>query len=137
MKVNYRPLDFTTMVEKVDHTYDGDAILFALTGTLEPNNGANVYRYSGNLHLWNPKQPEPATPWEAEIDALLEKGSREMDVAKRRQYYWRLQEILSEQLPMIQTVRQTRFMTYETYLKNFRPTVWGLYRPELIRISED
>jgi peptide/nickel transport system substrate-binding protein len=137
MKVNYRPLDFTTIVEKVDHTYDWDAILFALTGTLEPNNGANVYRSSGNLHLWNPNQPEPATPWEAEIDALLEKGSREMDVAKRRQYYWRLQEILSEQLPMIQTVRQTRFMAYATYLKNFRPTVWGMYRPELIRVSED
>lgn len=136
LKVNYRPLDFTTVVDKIDHTFDWDAILFAFTGTLEPNNGANVFRSSGNLHFWNPTQTEPATPWEAEIDTLLEQGSRELDVQKRRTYYWRIQEILQEQLPMIQTVRQTRFIAYKNVLANFRPTVWGLYRPELIRIAE-
>src|SRR5262249_9444138 len=135
MKVNYRPLDFTTLVEKLSSNYEWDAILIGFTGGLEPNNGANMLRSSGNLHFWNPNQSEPATPWEGEIDGLLEQGSRELDVQKRRQLYWRIQAILNEQLPMIQTVRQTRFTAYKKILQNFRPMVWGLYRPELIRIA--
>jgi peptide/nickel transport system substrate-binding protein len=136
MKVNYRPLEFTTLVEKLDHTFDWDAVLIGFTGTTEPNNGANMLRSSGNLHLWNPNQPAPATPWEAEIDKLLEQGSREIDVQKRPPYYWRIQEILHQQLPLIETVRATQFTAYKKSIQNFHPTVWGLYRPELIRIAE-
>ncbi len=136
MKVNYRPLDFTTLVEKLDHTYDWDAVLIGFTGTTEPNNGANLLRSGGNLHLWNPSQPRPATPWEAEIDGLLEQGTRELDVQQRRRCYWRIQEILHEQLPMIETVRQTQLDAYKNVLQNYRPFVWGLYRPELIRIAD-
>ncbi len=137
MQVNYRPLDFTTLVEKIDSTFDWDAILIGFTGTTEPHNGANLLRSSGNLHLWNPSQPKPATPWEAEIDSLLDQGSRELNVEQRRASYWRIQEILHEQFAMIQTVRQTQFVAYKTVLQNFRATVWGLYRPELIRVAEN
>ena len=136
IKVDYRPLDFTTLVEKLDHTYDWDAILIGFTGTTEPNNSANLLRSSGNLHVWNPSQSEPATPWEAEIDQLLAAGSRELDVQQRRRFYWRIQEILHEQLPMIETVRQTQCIAYKNVLQNYQPTVWGLYRPELIRIAD-
>ena len=136
MKVNYRPLDFTTLVEKLDHTFDWDAILIGFTGTIEPNNGANLLRSSGNLHLWHPNQPAPATPWEAEIDRLLDQGSRELDPHKRPQYYWRIQEILHDQLPLIETVRPLQFVAYKDRVRNYRPTVWGLDRPELIRIAQ-
>ncbi len=136
MKVNYRALDFQALVEKLYSSYDWDAVLIGFTGTLEPNSGANMLRSSGNMHFWNPDQTEPATPWEAEIDQLLEQGSRELDTEKRRTYYWRIQEILHEQLPMIETVRQTRFSAYKLALQNYRPMVWGLYRPELIRFAE-
>ena len=135
IKVNYRPLDFTTLVEKIDHTFDWDAVLIGFTGTVEPNNGANLLRSSGNLHLWNPSQAQPATPWEAEIDRRLDEGARELDPERRRAAYWRIQEILHEQLPMLLTVRQTQFVAHKQRLQNFRPTVWGLYRPELIRLG--
>lgn len=137
MKVNYRPLDFTALVEKVDNTFDWDAILIGFTGTVDPNNSANLLRSNGNLHLWNPSEPKPATPWEAEIDSLLDQGSRAIDVQKRRTFYWRIQEILHEQLAMIQTVRQTQFSVYKNVLQNFRPTVWEPYRPELIRVADN
>ncbi len=136
IKVNYRPLDFQALVEKLYTTYEWDTLLIGFTGGIEPQNGANLLRSSGNLHFWNPDQQEPATPWEAEIDTLLDQGSRELDTQKRRTYYWRIQEILHEQLPMIQTVRQLEFVAYKRLLQNYRPTVWGLYRPELIRIAE-
>ncbi len=72
--VNYRPLEFITLVKALDSSFDWDCVLIGFTGGIEPNDGANFLRSSGNLHLWNPSQPKPATPWEAEIDRLLEPG---------------------------------------------------------------
>jgi len=135
IRVNYRPLEFTTLVEKLDSTFDWDCVLIGFTGTIEPNNGANFLRSSGNLHLWDPAEPKPATPWEAEIDRLLEAGTAEMDVKKRAPYYWRIQQILHEQLPIMETVRQERFDAYKNSLEGYDPTVWGLYKPEWIRFA--
>ena len=137
IRVNYRPLEFTTLVEKLDSTLDWDCVLIGFTGGIEPNNGANFYRSSGNLHLWNPSQPKPATPWEAEIDRLLEQGSAEMDVRKRAPYYWRIQQILHDELPIIETVRQLRFDAYKNSLADYNPTVWGLYKPEWMHFASN
>jgi len=136
LKVHYRPLDFQALVEKLSNTFDWDAVLIGFTGTIEPNNSANFLRSSGNLHFWHPNQAEPATPWEAEIDQLLDQGARELDPEKRKQYYWRIQEILHEQLPIIMTVRDQRFIAFKQALRNVKPTVWGLYRPELLRFAD-
>jgi peptide/nickel transport system substrate-binding protein len=137
IKVNYRPLEFTTLVEKLDTTFDWDCILIGFTGTIDANNGANFLRSSGNLHIWNPAEPKPATPWEAEIDRLLELGSAEMDVKKRAGYYWEIQKILHDQLAIIETVRQKVFAAYKDSLENYRPTVWGTYQPEYIRFRAE
>jgi peptide/nickel transport system substrate-binding protein len=133
IRVHYRPLDWTLLTDKLDVTFDWDAILIGFTGGLEPNDAVNLLRSSGNLHLWHPHQQSPATPWEAEIDRLLEEGSRQLDAEKRRLSYWRIQEILHEELPMIMTVHQKRFRAFKRTLENYRPTPWGIYRPELIR----
>ncbi len=134
IKVNYRPLDFATLVEKLSVNYDWDAMVMGFTGGVEPHNGANLLRSSGNLHLWHPNQAKPATPWEAEIDEELARGARELDGERRRAHYWRIQEILHRELPMIQLVRQERFVAAKSYLVDFNPTVWGLYQPERIAI---
>jgi peptide/nickel transport system substrate-binding protein len=136
MKVNYRPLDFTALVERLDTTYDWDAILIGFTGGVEPHNGANVLRSSGNLHMWSPNQKSPETEWERSIDELLERGSRELNVEKRRQHYWQIQEILHRELPMIQTVRQRVFVAVRNRVQSYEPYVWGLHRPERTRIAE-
>ena len=137
IKVDYRPLEFTTLVEKLDSTFDWDVVLMGFTGGVEPNNGANFYRSSGNLHLWNPYQPKPATEWEAEIDRQLDEGAAEMDLSKRPQHYWRIQEILHEQLPIIEAVRQKDYDAFKDSLENYEPTVWGLYHPEWIRFKSE
>jgi len=135
MKVNYRPLEFNALVEKLMSNFQWDAILIGLTGGIEPHNGANVDRSSGNLHFWNPRQKKPATAWEAEIDRLIEEGASEMDLEKRKLAYRRIQAIYHEELPMILTVRQYVFDAYKNRLKNYDPTTWGLYKPERIMIG--
>ncbi len=137
IKVNYRPLEFTTLVDKLDSSFDWDCVLIEFTGGIEPNDGANFYRSSGNLHIWNPNQPTPATPWEAEIDTLLDQGASEMDLPKRAPYYWKIQQILHEQLPIIETVRQQRYASWKNSLENYQPTVWGLYKPEWMQFKAD
>ncbi|MGA3231076.1 MAG: ABC transporter substrate-binding protein, partial [Candidatus Binatus sp.] len=137
IKVNYRPLEFTTLVDKLDSSFDWDCVLIGFTGGIEPNDGANFYRSSGNLHLWNPNQPKPATPWEAEIDKLLDQGASEMDPNKRAPYYWKIQQILHDQLPIMETVRQQRYASWKNSLENYQPKVWGLYKQEWMQFKAD
>ena len=138
IKVNYRPLEFTTLVDKLDSSFDWDCMLMGFTGGIEPNDGANFYRSSGNLHIWNPNQPTPATPWEAEIDTLLDQGASEMDITKRPPYYWKIQQILHDQLPIIETVRPQRYASWKNSLENYQPKVWGrLYKPEWMEFKAD
>ena len=135
LKVNYRPLEFNTLVEKLDSNYQWDAILIGLTGGLEPHWGASFYKSSGRLHMWHPNQETPATPWEAEIDRLVDQGARELDPEKRAAIYKRIQAILHEQLPILMTVRQSVFVAYRNRIENYEPTIWGTYRPERMRIA--
>ncbi len=137
IKVNYRPLEFTTLVDKLDSSFDWDCILMGFTGGPEPNDGANFYRSSGNLHIWDPNQPTPATPWEAEIDTLLDQGASEMDPNKRAPYYWKIQQILHDQLPIIETVRGQRYASWKNSLINYQPKVWGTYHPEWMEFKAD
>ncbi len=137
IKVNYRPLEFTTLVDKLDSSFDWDCVLIGFTGGIEPNDGQNFYRSSGNLHIWNPNQPKPATPWEAEIDTLLDQGAAEMDPNKRAPYYWRIQQILHDQLAILETVRQQRYASWKNSLQNYQPKVWGLYKPEWREFKAD
>lgn len=135
IQVNFRPVDFSTLVAKLDTTFDWDAVLIGFTNSPEPHNGANLLRSSGNLHMWNPSQKSPASEWEGEIDRLLDEGSRELDRDRRKAHYWRIQEILHEQLPMIQTVRQIEHTAYRTTLRNYERTVWGTNRPERMALT--
>lgn len=135
LRVHVRPQSFPSLVERLNVTYDWDAILIGFTGSIEPNNGANLLRSNGNLHLWNPRQESPATPWEAEIDRLLDAGSAEPDPARRAGSYRRIQRILHEELPFIETVRQKTAIAFSTELRDFRPTAWGIAAPEAIRLD--
>ena len=136
IKVNYRPLEFTTMIEKIDDNFDWDCVLLGFTGTIDPNGGANFLNSAGPLHIWNPGEEKPATLWEAEIDKLLVEGAAEMDPQKRVPYYWRIQEILHDQLPIIETVLQLQYVAYTNKLENLQVTPLGYYRPEYIQFKE-
>jgi len=135
IRARFEPVDFPTLFEKLDTTYDWDALLIGFTGGVDPASGENLLRSSGPLHVWHPSQPRPATQWEAEIDRLLDAGSRQLDTAKRRAIYWTIQALLHEQLPMIQLARPMRFTAYSNTLHNFHPAEWGVERPEELRVE--
>jgi peptide/nickel transport system substrate-binding protein len=124
IQVEYTPLDFNSLITKIDQTFDYDAMLMALNhDDLDPNGGLNVWMSSGSLHFWWPRQKTPATPWEKRIDELLTQQSSMFDFAERKKAYDEVQAIIAEQQPMIFTVTQKIFVCGRDNLGNFSPTL--------------
>jgi peptide/nickel transport system substrate-binding protein len=101
IKVNYRPADFNTLVTKLMDNFAWEAVVIGLTGGPEPLEAKNVWLSSGHLHMWNPRQPEPLTDWEREIDDIFKRAPFELDPEKRVAMGHRWQLIVTEQLPFI------------------------------------
>ncbi len=101
IKVTFAPEAFATLVTKLDNTFKWDAIIIGLTGDNEPGTARTYWMSSGELHDWNPRQERPGTAWEAEIDRIFEQVARETDQTRRRALYWRWQEIVAEQVPVM------------------------------------
>ena len=86
--------------------------LIGLTGGLEPNDGANVWKPEGGLHMFNQKPQAgqkpiegwEVAPWEAEIARLYVKATQELDEAKVKEIYGETQKITQENLPFIYLV---------------------------------
>jgi peptide/nickel transport system substrate-binding protein len=124
IKAEITPLEIRSLLEKVQGTHDFDAALMAFgAADTDPNPDMPIWLSSGGNHLWNPKQPQPATPWEAEIDRLMRQQIVTHDYAKRKRMFDRVQEILAEQQPMVALVTPFVLVGARKDLANFRPAV--------------
>ncbi|MGQ9630221.1 MAG: ABC transporter substrate-binding protein [bacterium] len=126
IKANFSPIDFNALVERLTKTYDWEALLIGLTGVAEPHAGSNVWQSSGHLHVWNPRQKEPATDWEAQIDELFDRGAVTLDREKRIAIYHKWQEIAAEQVPLIYTVNVARLQAVKNKFGNVNITPYGI-----------
>jgi peptide/nickel transport system substrate-binding protein len=99
--------------------------LSGLTGGIEPHFGKNVWSSSGHLHMWYPKQIQPATVWEAEIDKIFNQAVQILDRDKRKILYGRWQEIVADKLPLIYTVQPANIFAVRDKFGNLKPTSYG------------
>jgi peptide/nickel transport system substrate-binding protein len=125
MKVNLQLVEFNTLVAKLTSTYDWDAIVLGLTGSMDPHFGQNVWRSSGQLHLWNPQQKTPATDWEKKVDDIFEAAGQEFNEDKRKALYDQYQKIVAEQLPVIYTALSARLTAVKNKFGNLKPAPFG------------
>ena len=110
IKVNVRQTDFQKIVEMLTSTYDWQSLIISLSGgSIFPSQGSNVWVSYGNLHLWYPLQPKPATEWEARVDWLYNNASYTIDKVQAKKYWDEYQEIYLEQCPIIYLVSPRRF----------------------------
>jgi len=132
IKVNFQPLDFNTLVDKLLNSHDFDAVIIGLTSSVDPNGGRNVWMSSGQLHMWNPNQRRPATRWEAEVDRLFEEAAQTLDFKKRVELYKRAFWIICYEQPLIYIAAPLVLEAARNRVKNYYPSVWGTYKPERI-----
>jgi peptide/nickel transport system substrate-binding protein len=123
------PLDFRSLVEKINITFDYEGALMGLGGGgTDPASQANVLRSSEDLHQWFPRQQTPSTDWEARIDSLMDAQMRTLDLAERKKAFDEVQAILAEELPMIYTVAPFAFAAVRSDVGNVQPSVLSPFR---------
>ena len=127
LEVDYEAIDFGVIVGQLTSTYDWEAVVIGLTGSTDPYSGIDIWHSTGDLHLWHPNQPEPATDWEAEIDELYILGSQELDHAARVEHYRKAQEIAAENVPLIYTALSERLTAARNVFGNTTPTLYALW----------
>ena len=124
MKVHVVTLELRALVDRLLKTHDYDACVLGLgNGDASPSAEMNVWLSSGGSHLWHPEQSQPATPWEAEIDALMRRQLTTLDTSARKRLYDRVQELVAQNLPLIVLASPNVLVGARKGLGNFRPAV--------------
>lgn len=130
MKVNFKPIEFNSLVNKLVNTSDWDIVIMGLTGSpLEPNGGKNVWMSNGTLHMFN-QRPAGYTkddryPWEKELDYLYTQGALATTFEARKKFYDEYQKIVYEEKPFVYIYSPLRITAIRTKFKNVFPTSLG------------
>jgi peptide/nickel transport system substrate-binding protein len=128
MNVHIVPLEFRAVVDRLLDTHSYEAAIMGLAnGDTDPNPEMNVWLSNGSTHLWHPDQAKPATAWEGEIDRLMEEQLVTMNYGKRKQLYDRVQQILSEQMPLICLASPDILVGAKNRVANFHPAILDPY----------
>ena len=129
IKLNFEPIEFEALRQKVDNTFDYEAALMGLGGGgIDPASQMNVLKSGEDLHQWFPLQKTPSTEWEARIDALMDSQMRTLELAQRKKAFDEVQVILAEQAPMLYTISPLSYAAIRSDIGNLRPSVLTPYR---------
>jgi peptide/nickel transport system substrate-binding protein len=127
ISVNFKPIEFNSLVNKITNSYDWDMVILGLTGTpVEPHNGKNVWTSSGPLHLFNQRPSNKPVvdrlDWEKELDEIFDKGALVLDFNSRKKYYDRYQQIIYDEKPIIYLYSPIRIYAIRNKFKNIYPS---------------
>ena len=124
MQVTVVALDFPALIERLMHTQDYEACLLGLENVdPEPNAMLNIWLSSSPNHQWNPSEKTPATPWEAEIDRLMNQQAASASDAERKKDIDRVQQIVADQQPFIYLVYPNALVAFSPRLQGVQPAV--------------
>ncbi len=109
MKIDFNPVDFRIISDKLDNSKQWDATILGFTGGAEPNSAINLWATDGDSHLFNkgpvgdekPFIGREVADWEKKIHDLMISGAQELDEPKRKAIYAEYQQLVQEQLPLI------------------------------------
>ena len=108
---------------------DFDAIYNFMLTDPDPAANLDLWLSSGSGHVWNPRQAEPASPWEREIDKLMARQAATVDPAERHQLFTLVQRIMAEQLPAMSFAVPHVYVATSTHVASFTP---ALRRPQVL-----
>lgn len=142
MKVNFKPIEFNTLVNKMTTTLDWDMIIMGLTGSpLEPHDGKNVWASNGSLHLFNQRtedyQIDDRYPFEKQLDEIFDKAALEPKFEERKKLYDEYQQIIYDERPVIYLYSPTRIVAIRKKFKNIFPSKLSGITYNIEEIYED
>lgn len=127
MKVNFKPVEFNSLVNKLTNTHGWDMAIMGLTGSpLEPHDGKNVWTSKGSLHMFNQRTPawsvDDRLDWEKELDDIFREGALKLSYEERKPLYDRYQTIIYNQKPIIYLYSPIRITAIRKKFKNIYPS---------------
>lgn len=130
MKVNFKPIEFNSLVNKLVNSMDWDLVIMGLTGTpLEPHNGKNVWYSTGSLHLFNQRPDRGANgkatdrfPWEVQLDRIIDEASLKITFKDRKKLYDEYQQIIYDEKPIIYLYSPIRVIAIRKKFGNIYPS---------------
>jgi peptide/nickel transport system substrate-binding protein len=123
IKVNVAPIENTQLQSRINQTFDYEAVLYGTSASEpDPSSYADVLRSSSASHFWYPKEPKPATDWEARLDELTLQQAHEPNNERRHAIFRDIQVLMAEQLPLIPIVTRHIAVAANTRLGNYRPS---------------
>ena len=124
IRMDYRPVDFSTLKTRIDKTMDYECASMGFGGGgEEPASQMNVLRSDAELHEWFPYQHEPSTDWEKKIDALMNDQMHTINFAQRKKDFDEVQAIWAEEVPMICIAAPTASSAARSNIGNLRPAI--------------
>ena len=129
IKINFKAVEFNSMINRLVNLADYDCIIIALTSNInEPNAGYNVWTPYGALHMFNKRTPndlkesDKILDFEKELETLFKKGALELNFKKRKQIYDKYQEIVAKENPMVYLYAPLNIIAIRKKVKNIFPT---------------
>lgn len=116
------PIEFQALTQRWSQSYDYDAVLLGLSVTdPDPSSYTTLLQSASGNHQWYPKQPRPATEWEARIDQLDTQQAHETDPVRRKAIFRDIQLIIAEQMPIVPIVARHIASAANARVGNYRP----------------
>ena len=130
MKINFKPIEFNSLVNKLMSSLDWDMVIMGFTGSpLEPKGGKNVWLSEGTLHIFNQRLEKDANSsryaFEKRIDYLYTQGALATKFEDRKKYYDEYQAIVYDEKPLIYIYSPIRIVALRNKYKNIYPTSLG------------
>jgi peptide/nickel transport system substrate-binding protein len=123
IRMQVAPIEFQALNGRWQQTFDYDAVLLG-TYVSEPipSSYANFLLSNSSHHMWHPRQPKPASQWEARLDELTTAQAHERDTERRRAIFRDIQMIMAEQMPVIPIVARHIASAAHNRIGNYRPS---------------
>lgn len=133
IEVDYKPVTFSVLVQKMHDSHRWEAMMVGLaSNSLEPHFSSSRWRLDGRMHLFNMGNTKRfgtrATQyagWERQMESLYQEASETLDPERRKDLYWRAQELEYANLPYLYTVSETSLVAVSDRLGNIRPSIYG------------
>jgi peptide/nickel transport system substrate-binding protein len=146
IQVDFTPIDFNVLVDKLSNTLDWECYLLGFTGDNEPH-APNIWLTDGNLHTFNQK-PQPGqkpiegwevSEWEQKIAQLTIAGARELDREKRQAIYSQMQRLEQEYLPFTYLVQPYSLGAVRNRFEGIQYSALGgaFWNLDQLKISDD